>query len=102
VLSGHAEGWRLGWGVLASHGMAAWLTANQQIPVAPQQNPQHRAEPPPAAAAGQAAELVRVLASMALAHLRPGHHQPENDQGDDREHRCRQRGRQGHPRAPAA
>jgi len=27
VLAGHTDGWRLGWGVLATKGMAAWMRA---------------------------------------------------------------------------
>ena len=27
VLAGHTDGWRLGWGVLAAKGMAAWMCA---------------------------------------------------------------------------
>jgi hypothetical protein len=102
VLCGQAEGWRLGWGVLAGHGMAAWTTAQHQIPVAPQHNPTEHSTSPTATLSGQAGELVRVLAGMALAHLRPGCDQPERERGEDREYRRRQRGGQGHPRAPAA
>ena len=70
VLSGQGEGWRLGWGVLASRGMAAWMTAQRHIPVAPQHNPHEHTDHSTAAPPARAAELVRVLASMALAHLR--------------------------------
>jgi hypothetical protein len=105
VLSGDTEGWRRGWGVLVSRGMAAWITTQRQIPgqipgqipVAQHQNPGTHSAPSTPPPTGQAAELVRVLAGMALAQLRP-----EHDQGDDCEHRRRQRGGQGHPRAPAA
>jgi hypothetical protein len=99
VLSGHGQGWRLGWGVLASRGMAAWTIAQQQIPVAPQQHPCDHGDPNAVAPPAHAAELVRVLASMALAQLRPGRDQPARERGEDREH---QRSGQGHPRAPAA
>jgi hypothetical protein len=102
VLSGHGQGWRLGWGVLASRGMAAWTIAQQQIPVVPQQNPRDHADQDAVALPAHAAELVPVLASMALAHLRPGRDQPASERGEDREHQLRQRGGQGHPRAPAA
>lgn len=102
MLSGQAEGWRLGWGVLAGRGMAAWTTAQHQIPVAQQQNPGNHPAQSKAAPTGQAAELVRVLAGMALAHLRPKHDQTARDQGEHCEHQRRQRGGQGHPRAPAA
>jgi hypothetical protein len=92
--------------VLASRGMAAWATTQQQIlsqiPVSQQQDPGNRPVQEKAAPTGQAAELVRVLAGMALAALRPEHDQPARDQGEDCEYQRRQRGGQGHPRAPAA
>jgi hypothetical protein len=69
VLDGHAEGWRFGLGVLATRGMAAWMTAWRSCP-----------PPPPSPAAGSssgptpdvsagAAEMVQILAAMALAHV---------------------------------
>jgi hypothetical protein len=84
--------------------MAAWTIAQQQILVAPQQNRRDHVDQNAVAPPARAAELVRVLASMALAHLRPGHDQPPNERGgeEDREHQRRQHGGQGHPRAPAA
>jgi hypothetical protein len=82
--------------------MAAWTITQQQIPVAPQQHPRDHVNQNPVAPPAHAAELVRVLASMALAHLRPGRNQPARKGGEDREHKRRQRGGQGHPRAPAA
>lgn len=107
MLSGQAQGWRLGWGVLASRGMAAWITAQHQIPVAPQQNTgqQNPGQPSTqnlAAATGQAAELVRVLAGMTLACLRLGDDRLTNVEGEECEHGRRHRGGQGHSRAPAA
>ena len=88
--------------MLAGRGMAAWTTVQRQIPVAQQQKPGSRSAESKAAPTGQAAELVRVLAGMALAHLRPEHDQSVHDQGEDCEQQRRQRGGQGHPRAPAA
>jgi hypothetical protein len=82
--------------------MAAWTTTQCQISVAQQQNPERHPTPSTAAPTGQTAELVRVLAGMALAHLRPEHDPPASDQGEDCEHQRRQRGGQGHPQAPAA
>ena len=67
VLAGHAEGWRHGLGVLTSRGMAGWMTAWQSLPP----------KPVPALAVGGAvtapgtgtAEIVNVMAAMALAHV---------------------------------
>lgn len=75
MLAGQTGGWRLGWGVLAGRGMAAWINAHQQvpeireIPVAPQQDTQ-RPAPQQDTPAGQTGELVHVLAGMALTCLR--------------------------------
>ncbi|MGI5182304.1 hypothetical protein ACQEVZ_55805 [Dactylosporangium sp. CA-152071] len=66
ALTGNAEGWRHGLGVLATRGMTGWMHTCRTIP------------PPPAAprcgtanpiAVDAAAEIVAVMAAMALAHL---------------------------------
>lgn len=114
VLSGQAQGWRLGWGVLAGRGMAAWVNAQQQIPLAPRPDQRQCLAQRAGAPVGQAAELVRVLARMALAHIPPHGDQPpshppkhppshpESDRGAECDYQQRERGGQGHPRAPAA
>jgi hypothetical protein len=66
VLAGNGEGLRFGLGVLASRGMAAWMTLWQQVPSAP---PAGGARPAAATSTGGAGEMVRILASMALAHV---------------------------------
>lgn len=66
ALGGEADGWRLGLGVLQQRGVAAWLRARQAaaLPtVSP--SPAYRAASP--MAGGVEAELVGLLASMALA-----------------------------------
>ena len=65
ALRGDADGWRLGLGVLQQRGVAAWLRVRQAA--VPTVSP-----PPPTRAAsrlagGVEAELVGLLASMALA-----------------------------------
>ncbi|MGB8388496.1 hypothetical protein [Mycobacterium sp.] len=65
ALRGDADGWRLGLGVLQQRGVAAWLRVRQAT--VPTVSP-----PPPTRAAsrlagGVEAELVGLLASMALA-----------------------------------
>lgn len=66
ALSGDVDGWRLGLGVLQHRGVAAWLRVRQAA------SPAAVAAPTPAAkfspiATGIDAELVGLLASMALA-----------------------------------
>ena len=63
ALGGDADGWRLGLGVLQQRGVAAWLRVRQAATAT---------HPPPARSAppvggGVDAELVGLLASMALA-----------------------------------
>jgi hypothetical protein len=69
ALTGNAEGWRHGLGVLATRGMTGWMHTCRTIPPPP---------PPPAAprrgaanpiTVDAAAEIVAVMAAMALAHL---------------------------------
>jgi len=64
ALSGGPDGWRLGLGVLQQRGVAAWLRVRQATmpKVSP---PTPRAASP--IAGGVEAELVGLLASMALA-----------------------------------
>jgi hypothetical protein len=65
ALGGEADGWRLGLSVLQQRGVAAWLRLRQAtVPKVSPPTPA-RAEPP--VAGGVEAELVRLLASMALA-----------------------------------
>jgi hypothetical protein len=64
ALSGDVDGWRLGLGVLQHRGVAAWLgTRTAMAPVVP--TPTRPIEP--ATGGGVDAELVGLLASMALA-----------------------------------
>lgn len=69
ALAGHAEGWRHGLGVLATRGMTGWMNACQAA--APPQSSPTPAPPARVSAAAfgpDAAELVTVMAAMALAH----------------------------------
>lgn len=63
ALDGEVQGWQLGLAVLQRRGVAAWLHAWQTTTPAPAAGPM---APQPMAAA----EVVGVLASMALACLR--------------------------------
>jgi len=66
ALAGHAEGWRHGLGVLATRGMTGWMSACQTV------TPQSAPAPARDSAdvlGPDAAELVAVMAAMALAHL---------------------------------
>jgi hypothetical protein len=70
VLSGGADGWRLGHGVLATRGTVAWIAA--VATAAPASQPAAgRSEPPPvsatAASLPAAGEIVAVLSQMAFA-----------------------------------
>ena len=62
---GAADGWRLGLGVLQQRGMAAWLRLRQAT--VPTVSPPTPARTAPPVAGGVEAELVGLLASMALA-----------------------------------
>ena len=64
ALCGDADGWRLGLGVLQHRGVAAWLGVRSAM--APVRSTPTRALPP-ATGGGVGAELVGLLASMALA-----------------------------------
>ena len=64
ALCGDVDGWRLGLGVLQHRGVAAWLGVRSAM--APVRSTPTRALPP-ATGGGVAAELVGLLASMALA-----------------------------------
>jgi hypothetical protein len=91
VLAGHTDGWRLGWGVLATKGMAAWMcawpttnaaldgTAGTQAQASPLSTttpsvsiPSTKGgEDPPACRPflpATTADIVAVLAAMTLAH----------------------------------
>ena len=68
MLGGTGDGLRLGLGVLACHGMAAWMNAWQATTPAPRLPAPRRPEPA-GALSGGAGDMVRVLASMALAHI---------------------------------
>jgi len=66
ALAGHAEGWRHGLGVLATRGVSGWMNACQAVAPPPTPSPPARAS---SDALGPAvAELVTVMAAMALAH----------------------------------
>jgi hypothetical protein len=65
ALGGHADGWRLGLGVLQQRGLAAWPRLRQATVAAVCPPPPASAAPP--VAGGVEAELVGLLASMALA-----------------------------------
>ena len=65
ALGGDADGWRLGLGVLQQRGVAAWLRVRQAtVPTVSPPTPARAASP---IAGGVDAELVGLLASMALA-----------------------------------
>jgi hypothetical protein len=64
ALGGQADGWRLGLGVLQQRGVTAWLRLRQAT--VPKVSPTPVCTPPPVAG-GAEAELVGLLASMALA-----------------------------------
>lgn len=68
VLAGTGDGLRLGLGVLSAHGMAAWMTAWQAAPTSPITVRPPSPQPAGVLSAG-AGDVVRVLASMALAHV---------------------------------
>jgi hypothetical protein len=70
ALGGQADGWRLGLGVLQQRGLAAWLRVRQATVPAVCPPPPASAAPP--VAGGVEAELVGLLASMALAVAAPG------------------------------
>jgi hypothetical protein len=65
ALGGEADGWRLGLGVLQQRGVAAWLRLRQAT--VPKVAPPTPAWTAPPVAGGVEAELVGLLASMALA-----------------------------------
>jgi hypothetical protein len=65
ALDGAADGWRLGLSVLQQRGLAAWLRLRQTTVAMVCPPTPVRATPP--VAAGVEAELVGLLASMALA-----------------------------------
>jgi hypothetical protein len=70
ALGGAADGWRLGLGVLQQRGVAAWLRMRQTtLPAVYAPTPAWTAPP---VAGGVEAELVGLLASMALAVAAPG------------------------------
>jgi hypothetical protein len=68
ALSGDTDGWRLGLGVLQHRGVAAWLHARTATATPQLASPRSA----PAAAIGADAELVGLLASMALGVAAPG------------------------------
>ncbi|MER6563403.1 hypothetical protein ABT300_37895 [Streptomyces sp. NPDC001027] len=102
IADGTGEGWRLGRGVLAAKGMAAWATAWRSLPEsAARPAPGHR----PPGLPSDSDELVRVLAAMALAHIHPDEpagRKPHKAKGVDVAHGRDRGGGQGDPRAPAA
>jgi hypothetical protein len=65
ALTGDTDGWRLGLGVLQQRGVAAWLRVRPAaVPTVARPTPARAA---PLSTAGVDAELVGLLASMALA-----------------------------------
>jgi hypothetical protein len=66
ALSGDVDGWRLGLGVLQHRGVAAWLRIRKAATAAAVPPPTPAATLPPVAT-GVDAELVGLLASMAVA-----------------------------------
>jgi hypothetical protein len=70
ALGGQADGWRLGLSVLQQRGLAAWLRVRQATVAAVYPPPSASAATP--VAGGVQAELVGLLASMALAVAAPG------------------------------
>ncbi len=66
ALSGDVDGWRLGLGVLQHRGVAAWLQVRKAATAAAVPPPTPTATLPPVAT-GVDAELVGLLASMAVA-----------------------------------
>ena len=65
ALGGDTEGWRLGLGVLQQRGVAAWLRVRQAaMPTISRPTPTRTGSP---SAGGVDAQLVGLLASMALA-----------------------------------
>ncbi|WP_204079912.1 hypothetical protein [Mycobacterium riyadhense] len=65
ALGGEADGWRLGLGVLQQRGVAAWLRLRQAT--VPNVSPPTPTRAAPPLAGSVEAELVGLLASMALA-----------------------------------
>ena len=65
ALAGDADGWQLGLGVLQQRGVAAWLRLRQAAVAKISPPTPARATPP--ITAGVDAQLVGLLASMALA-----------------------------------
>jgi hypothetical protein len=69
VLTGRPDGWRLGRGLLAGKGVAAWIAACATFtPARDAAGPADRPAQPIAGARAGADQLVAVLAQMALAH----------------------------------
>jgi hypothetical protein len=66
ALTGDVDGWRLGLAVLQQRGVAAWLRVRQAA-TAPKVSPPTPARAASPSAGGVDAELVGLLASMALA-----------------------------------
>jgi hypothetical protein len=66
ALGGDADGWRLGLGVLQQRGVAAWLRVRKAATAASVSPPTPARSAPPSCG-GVDAELVGLLASMALA-----------------------------------
>ena len=70
VLSGGAGGWRLGHGVLAARGIAAWMSAFGSLaPPVSASDAQNAADPAPVQSlpARDADQVIAVLAQMTLA-----------------------------------
>ncbi|MGW1616723.1 hypothetical protein ACWCQZ_46490 [Streptomyces sp. NPDC002285] len=102
ITDGTGEGWRLGRGVLAAKGMAAWVSAWR--PLLPTALPARGQQLP--GLPGDSDELVRVLAAMALAHIHPPDEAAgttlHTSKGVDAAHGRDRGGGEGDPRASAA
>jgi hypothetical protein len=71
ALTGDAEGWRHGLGVLATRGMTGWMTACTSVTppaTSSPSSPPARGGVEASTLGPQAGELVAVMAAMALAH----------------------------------
>ena len=66
VLAGHPDGWRLGHALLARRGVAGWIAEQTGGPVPG--GPAARAGGAVPVPTADCAEIVAVLAAMALAH----------------------------------
>jgi hypothetical protein len=69
ALTGNAQGWRHGLGVLTTRGVTGWMHTCRTIPPPPPPVAPRRGAPNPIAGDAATTEIVAVMAAMALAHL---------------------------------